>query len=186
MKTLGFISDRTGHCDRDAVTSRTFFVAVLVIVCGFMEACSNRQERPDGVELRNDATGYSFVVPDGWRITRKKPFTISGPAAELEEDSMPDNTFSLRVNAQMMQATALAAGLCENTLQDIREVEGDNWEGAYFVCRTHTPKKKTSSDLAMLIARSHRKYYLFTLEVPADAWTRQHAATLTSLSFGPR
>lgn len=174
------------ECKRMHYRFRLTVVAIVLLI----SSCASPQfSHPKLTStVANPAVGYSFNVPEGWRVDRKeKQFTVRGGAQEsLSDFNAPPNNFSFDLNVQTYQATALATGLCGKVISHHNAVNGTKWTGSYFVCSTYNEKTKQQVNQMFLTVKHRRDYFWFLLSAPAKNWPDNgdvYVAILRSLQF---
>src|SRR6185503_11451092 len=116
---------------------------------------------------------FSVSHPDGSSFT--------GLKAEL-----PPNIKSVKVAGLMLQATALAAGLCGSKTATEFELSGPGWSGAGFHCDDRPVEQKPPSQTIGLAVKRGEAFYQFMLFVPRQDWTtngESYLSLLRSLRF---
>jgi hypothetical protein len=139
--------------------------------------------------LTNSQDAYSLEFGSGWTLDRsERQFSVShsdGSSFTGLKAELPPNVKSVKVAGLMLQATALAAGLCGKDTAEF-ELSGPGWTGAGFQCNDRPGARNAQSQTIGLAVKHGESFFQFMLFVPRQDWTTQSAsylALLRSLRF---
>lgn len=140
--------------------------------------------------LTNSQDAYSLEFGSGWTLDRsERQFSVShtdGSSFSGLKAELPPNVKSVKVAGLMLEATALAAGRCDNKSATEFEISGSGWTGAGFHCNDRPTGGKAQSQTIGLAVKHGESFFHFMLFVPRQDWTAQsgsYLALLRSLRF---
>ncbi len=139
---------------------------------------------PASAELfANARKGYSFEVPESWRLAHPDYMLTSPSGASLSESDLPPK------GAQTLEKISRSAGMIacigadyEDTHEQFK-LAGQGWDGLVKVFLEPRRTNRQQRHVLQLVAQHGSNYRIFYLAVPSNEW-HNNRGTFTQVLGG--